>query len=54
MQQQAEQHGGIPELDRAGDFAAAQSGMAASIDRTWLDDIDFYEELTDSKDEEAL
>ena len=51
MEQQAEQHGKILALIRAGDREAAKQTMAASMDRTWLNDIQFSEE-TGSLDQE--
>ncbi len=46
MEQQAGQHGTILSLVRAGDYEQAKKTMVISMDRTWLDDIDFSEGAT--------
>jgi DNA-binding GntR family transcriptional regulator len=46
MEEQAEQHGRILALIRSRDFQAARELMAASMDKTWLNDIEFLEETT--------
>lgn len=51
MEKQAEQHGKILGLIRARDFHAARELMAASMDKTWLDDIEFAEESTIDSDQ---
>ena len=44
MGKQMEQHANILGLIRKRDFRGAKSLMAASMDRTWLDDIEFPED----------
>lgn len=46
MEEQADQHGKILTLIRSRDFQAAKEAMAASMDKTWLNDIRFSEEPT--------
>jgi DNA-binding GntR family transcriptional regulator len=41
MQQQAAQHRRMLKLVRAGNLEEARREMAASMDRNWLDGIDF-------------
>ncbi|MGI8746389.1 MAG: GntR family transcriptional regulator [Bryobacteraceae bacterium] len=56
MEEQAGQHGRILALIKGHDFQAAKNLMAASMDKTWLDDIEFAEENTtfDSDERETL
>jgi DNA-binding GntR family transcriptional regulator len=48
MEEQAEQHRGILEHLRARDFGAAKQLLVASMDKGWLDEIDFSEAPADS------
>lgn len=41
MEEQAAQHGRILALIKAGDYPAAKLALASSMDKTWLEDIEF-------------
>jgi len=51
MEQQAEQHGNILRRIQAGDFEEAKRLMSASMDRSWLNEIDLVEEPINSDSE---
>lgn len=55
MEQQAEQHGNILLKIKARDFERAKESMVESMDRSWLNEIDFSEEAghSDGSDEES-
>ncbi len=51
MEQQAGQHSRILDFIKIGNFPAAKLAMASSMDKSWLEDIEFPEESTASDSE---